>query len=242
MSLRLRSVVIDVPADVYDATVAFWAAVLGAGTRQVTEDQTHLVEPDSVCGVHVRRRDEDAASVRLELESTEVAADLARVLAAGGVHLGTRPSDGAEMITSPTGLHASIVPAGLVVPVLAEAGANTSRLTAVFADVPAPDLDAEVAFWEAAFATGSTVSTYRDEYVRLDEVHAPGGRVDFEVQRVDDTPRIHLDVATTDVEGETARLEALGATRVAEVDTWFILRDPAGLLCCVVPIDFEEAS
>ena len=40
---------------------------------------------------------------------------------------------------------------------------------------------------------------------------------------------------TDDLDAEIARLEALGAERVAMVHAWWILRDPAGLLFCVVP-------
>jgi hypothetical protein len=32
-----------------------------------------------------------------------------------------------------------------------------------------------------------------------------------------------------------ARLERLGAERVQKVQTWWVMRDPAGLLFCVLP-------
>jgi hypothetical protein len=37
-----------------------------------------------------------------------------------------------------------------------------------------------------------------------------------------------------------ARLETLGATRVREVHGWWIMRDPAGLLFCVIPENVGE--
>ena len=46
---------------------------------------------------------------------------------------------------------------------------------------------------------------------------------------------MHLDIHTDDLDAEIARLEALGAERVAFVHAWWIMRDPAGLLFCVVP-------
>lgn len=243
MSMRLRSVVFDVPDEVYDATVAFWAAALGAGTRSITDNQAELVEPDSICGVVLNCREAaTAASVHLQLEATDPQPDLRRVRAAGGQHLGTRPSDGAELVTSPAGLLVHIIGPGLRSPSLAAPGTNSARLHAVFIDVAASQLAPSVAFWTSVFETTATVSSYRSEYTRLDDVAGPGGRVDFEVQRVDDRPRIHVDLATEDVATESARLEALGAVQVARVDSWVILRDPAGLLLCVVPLHVEEQA
>jgi hypothetical protein len=33
-----------------------------------------------------------------------------------------------------------------------------------------------------------------------------------------------------------ARLERIGAERVQKVPTWWVMRDPAGLLLCVLPM------
>ena len=46
---------------------------------------------------------------------------------------------------------------------------------------------------------------------------------------------MHVDIHTTDVDAEVARLEQLGATRVQRVRDWWILQDPAGLPFCVIP-------
>jgi hypothetical protein len=56
------------------------------------------------------------------------------------------------------------------------------------------------------------------------------------VQRVGAAPRVHLDIETDDVEAEARRLEALGAERVQQVRSWWVMRDPAGLLFCVVRV------
>ena len=37
-------------------------------------------------------------------------------------------------------------------------------------------------------------------------------------------------------QAEVARLERLGAERVQKVQTWQVMRDPAGLLFCVLPM------
>jgi hypothetical protein len=46
---------------------------------------------------------------------------------------------------------------------------------------------------------------------------------------------VHLDIHTDDLAAEIARLEELGAERVQQVHSWWILRDPGGLLFCVIP-------
>jgi Glyoxalase-like domain len=56
------------------------------------------------------------------------------------------------------------------------------------------------------------------------------------LQRVHDTSRIHLDIETDDVEAEVQRLEALGARRKAQIETWWVMEDPCGHLFCVVPM------
>jgi hypothetical protein len=47
--------------------------------------------------------------------------------------------------------------------------------------------------------------------------------------------RVHLDIHTSDLDAEVERLERLGATRVRQARSWWIMRDPAGLLFCVIP-------
>jgi hypothetical protein len=49
-------------------------------------------------------------------------------------------------------------------------------------------------------------------------------------------PRVHLDIHTDDLDAEVARLERIGAKRVQKVQTWWVMRDPAGLLFCVLPM------
>jgi hypothetical protein len=46
---------------------------------------------------------------------------------------------------------------------------------------------------------------------------------------------VHLDVHTSDLAAEVERLERLGARRVQQAHSWWVMRDPAGLLFCVVP-------
>ena len=53
-------------------------------------------------------------------------------------------------------------------------------------------------------------------------------------------PRWHVDVETDDIGAEVARLEALGATRHADMGSFWQLLDPAGLVFCVVGVQTGE--
>lgn len=111
--------------------------------------------------------------------------------------------------------------------------AHYSRLYKVVVDVAAADHDKELEFWQAA--TGQPLSPNQ----RYPEYHGAileGRDFGMLVQRLDEgSSRVHLDVHTDDLEEEVARLERLGAERVRFVHRWWIMRDPAGLLFCVIP-------
>jgi hypothetical protein len=111
--------------------------------------------------------------------------------------------------------------------------AHYSRLVKVVIDVPAADHDPELAFWQAAIGQPLT------QFDRHPEYHGAGldGQDSWLlIQRLGDgQARVHLDIHTDDLAAEVARLEALGAERVLQVHSWWVLRDPAGLLFCVVP-------
>jgi hypothetical protein len=46
---------------------------------------------------------------------------------------------------------------------------------------------------------------------------------------------VHFDIHTDDPAAEIARLEKLGAELVEQVHSWWVMRDPAGLLFCILP-------
>ena len=107
-------------------------------------------------------------------------------------------------------------------------------------DVPAEVLDAERAFWTAAVGAEARPFPGHEEFVQL-----VGGAVPMRLglQRLGSGPaRVHLDIASDDVEAEVGRLERLGASVVDRLDSWVILRDPAGLVFCVVPADADAAA
>ena len=61
----------------------------------------------------------------------------------------------------------------------------------------------------------------------------PGG-IHVEVQSVEHPSRLHLDIEADDIEAEVARLEALGAKKVAWVKRWQVMEAPTGQRFCVV--------
>jgi len=111
--------------------------------------------------------------------------------------------------------------------------AHYSRLNKVVIDVPPAEHDRELAFWNAAVGQPLRQGKHFPEY---HGVALHGQEFGLLVQRLGQGPaRVHLDIHTDDLDAEVARLEALGAERVEFAHAWWIMRDPAGLLFCVVP-------
>jgi hypothetical protein len=108
-----------------------------------------------------------------------------------------------------------------------------SQLSKVVIDVPESVHDREVAFW--AGAIGVPMNHF-EKYPEYHGADLPGQEFGLLIQRLTaGEPRVHVDVHTDDVEAEVARLELLGATRVQQAHAWWIMKDPAGLVFCVIP-------
>ncbi|MFI6513136.1 VOC family protein [Streptosporangium sp. NPDC050855] len=110
---------------------------------------------------------------------------------------------------------------------------HRTRLYAVIIDAPRQEASRAADFWAAVLGSTPRPVPAEPQFTDLPEA-VPGLTV--AVQAVDDTARYHLDIETDDVDAETERLLALGAT---EVDRWLecrILRAPGGHLLCVVPV------
>ena len=107
---------------------------------------------------------------------------------------------------------------------------HRSRLAGFIIDCAHADLPAAATFWSAALGM-ATKSPEGDVYVPLD---AAARDVVIEVQRVDHASRLHLDIESDDIDAEAARLEKLGAKRVAQVQNWWVMEAPSGHRFCVV--------
>ena len=110
---------------------------------------------------------------------------------------------------------------------------HKSRLGGFIIDCQTKDLPAAAAFWSAALgmATRPLPGPEGDSYVKLMD---PGERLHVEVQSVSHESRVHLDIESDDVEAEVRRLEALGARRIVQVHTWWVMEAPTGQRFCVV--------
>ena len=105
-------------------------------------------------------------------------------------------------------------------------------------DVPDCDLPASAAFWAQALGRSpSRAAEDASPYLSL----LPSERgVRVTLQRIDGPARLHLDIETDNVEAEVQRLQSAGAVAVDRVEDWVVLRDPAGLLFCVIPVDSTD--
>ncbi|MGD9508939.1 MAG: VOC family protein [Geminicoccaceae bacterium] len=113
---------------------------------------------------------------------------------------------------------------------------HRSCLGAIVIDCRTDDLEAAGAFWGAALGHDAR-ATDDPRYLELD---SPQGQPKVIVQRVEHESRVHLDIETDDVEAEVARLEALGAKRVQQIKTWWVMEAPTGQRLCVVEPQGED--
>jgi len=106
---------------------------------------------------------------------------------------------------------------------------HKSRLSGFIIDCETQDLEAAAEFWSAAL--GMDALEPEGAYVRLRD---PDDRLHIEVQTVSHPSRVHLDIETDDIDAEVSRLEALGAKRVEQIRTWWVMEAPTGQRFCVV--------
>jgi predicted enzyme related to lactoylglutathione lyase len=121
---------------------------------------------------------------------------------------------------------------------------HRSKLAGLIIDCQTADLPAAARFWSEALGWAGKPKgpADGDRYVELTDPH---GSVHVEVQKVTHPSRVHLDIETDDVEAEVERLEALGAKRVQQVKTWWVMEAPTGQRFCVVRVqngDFEARA
>src|SRR5579863_9811208 len=112
---------------------------------------------------------------------------------------------------------------------------HRSQLTGFIIDCQTQDLAGAADFWGGAL--GMSVRTLpADEAATYMQLVDPSGRLNIEVQTVAHPSRVHLDIETDDIEAEVQRLEKLGARRVAQISTWWVMEAPTGQRFCVVRV------
>ena len=110
---------------------------------------------------------------------------------------------------------------------------HKSQLAGFIIDCETTDLQAAGAFWAGALGMQAQAlpGTEGEHYLRLVD---PNLDLHIEVQTVTHPSRVHLDIETDDVEAEVQRLERLGAHRIGQVQTWWVMEAPTGQRFCVV--------
>jgi predicted enzyme related to lactoylglutathione lyase len=110
---------------------------------------------------------------------------------------------------------------------------HRSRLAGFIIDCDNADLDEAADFWAAAlgYPKKSPADVSESPYVELE---TSDDELVVEVQQVGHESRVHIDIESDDIEAETVRLEALGATRVGKIRTWMVMEAPTGQRFCIV--------
>ncbi len=110
---------------------------------------------------------------------------------------------------------------------------HKSRMGTLVIDCNTGDVDKAAAFW--ADALGRAAQPPADPQSAAYRALRPAaGQLPVLVQSVDHPSRVHLDIETDNINAEIARLEKLGATRVKQVKTWWVMQAPTGQRFCVV--------
>ena len=108
---------------------------------------------------------------------------------------------------------------------------HRSRLSTFVIDCKTGDIETAAKFWGAAL--GREVKTVEEDPLYR-ELATKSEEFIVLVQKVDHESRIHLDIEADDQEAEVARLEKLGAKRIAFVKRWWVMEAPTGQRFCVV--------
>ena len=117
--------------------------------------------------------------------------------------------------------------------------AHRSGIVQIVIDVSGERHDEELSFWEGAL--GQALPN-RARFPEFSGDVLPNG-MGLLVQRLGDgAAKVHFDIHATDVAAEVGRLESLGATVVQTHPVWTVMRDPAGLIFCVVIDDRLDDS
>ena len=116
---------------------------------------------------------------------------------------------------------------------------HKSRISAFVLDCKVDDLATATEFWSKALGR-PVANSDQDGDGKYAELKTDADEPFLLLQRVDHEPRIHLDIETDDLDSEVARLETLGATRIAFVKRWWVMEAPTGHRFCVVRKQREE--
>ncbi len=113
------------------------------------------------------------------------------------------------------------------------AAMHKSQLAGFIIDCQLTEPVQAATFWSTALGMQATAFP-GPEGMRYMKLTDSSRELHIEVQNVDHPSRVHLDIETDDIEAEVRRLESLGALRVAQIHTWWVMEAPTGHRFCVV--------
>ena len=121
---------------------------------------------------------------------------------------------------------------------------HKSKLAGFIIDCQTTDLDRAAEFWGSALGMPVRALPPGEGEIYKELQDSQHG-LQIEVQAVTHPSRVHLDIESDDVEAEVSRLEKLGATRIEQIRTWWVMEAPTGQRFCVIRAaseDFDETA
>ena len=109
---------------------------------------------------------------------------------------------------------------------------HRSRLAGFIIDCQTADLESAAGFWSQALGLPVKTESATDPLYR--SLQKAQGDLYVQIQQVQHPSRVHLDIESDDLEAEAARLQTLGARRIANVKSWIVMEAPTGQRFCVV--------
>ncbi len=110
---------------------------------------------------------------------------------------------------------------------------HKSRMGTIVIDCQGNEVDEAAAFWAGALGRDALPPS-DPRFAAYRSLAPASGQLPVLVQRVEHASRVHLDIETDNVDAEVARLEKLGARRIKQVKTWWVMEAPTGQRFCVV--------
>ena len=117
---------------------------------------------------------------------------------------------------------------------------HRSRLAGFIIDCQTDDLDPAARFWSSALGVTIADADAGDVPGTYQQFGSTPGDLHIEVQKVEHASRVHLDIEADDIDAEAARLEKLGAKKIAFVKRWWVMEAPSGHRFCVVRPQSED--
>jgi len=237
---RLAGFMIDCKAADLESASAFWSGALGLPVLDPDEGGAgrYAVLGNAAGGLHVEVQSVDHESrLHLDIEAADIDEEATRLEALGAIRIGN-PRGRWWIMQAPSGHRFCVIhwrdrgPPSTPVSTSAKA-VHHSGLVALVIDCPVESLEVALQFWSAALQR-PIVSHDQDGDGKYAELQSADDEPFLLLQKVEHEARVHLDIETDDLDAEVARLEALGAQRIAFVRRWWVMLAPTGHRFCVV--------